>query len=235
MRSMFKLLCLTLAFPGVLPAASPIFELDATRASGDSERWFQEQGWEFREDLKDMRPRFEDGAWVVEPQSDELGLAIRQFAPEEFMSNVRTLRIGWGVDQYPEGADWSGPRSARRNTRNAIAVMLFFGQEKQDSGSAFVPDLPYFLSFFLGENERPGSAYFSNYWQKGGRYFCIPCDGSTGKVFITEVDLPSLFEREFGRPMPPITGITIEVDVQNTSAHNGRHSKAFLRRISLSP
>ena len=49
--------------------------------------------------------------------------------------------------------------------------MIFFGDENQESGSVFIPDIPYFLALFLGEKERPGKAYLANYWQKGGRYF----------------------------------------------------------------
>ena len=121
-----------------------------------------------------------------------------------------------------------------RNVRNAIGVMVFFGDENQESGSIFIPDIPYFLALFLGEKERPGKAYLGNYWQKGGRYFCISCDGNVGE-FITEMDIPNTFKDQFGFDPPPITGIAIDADATNTSSKNGRHSKAYIKKIELLP
>ncbi len=207
--------------------------LDFSKASGDPEDWFQKQGWEFKEDIDSMNPRFENGRFVVEPTDDDLGLVIRQFDEGAYLEGVQRLRIRWGVEQYPDGADWSGPRDQTRNTREPISLMVFFGDEKVDSGNSFVPDLPYFMSFFLGEKERPDQAYVANYWQKGGRYFCIPCDGSLNTTFVTEVELPQLFQQEFGKAMPPISGLTIEIDVQKTNEKNGRHAKAYIESIEL--
>ncbi|MCP4295805.1 MAG: DUF3047 domain-containing protein, partial [Proteobacteria bacterium] len=147
--------------------------------------------------------------------------------------DAKKLIIEWGVDQYLTGADWTGPKDKKRNTREPISLMVFFGDDKQDSGSWAVPNLPYFLSFFLGEKEKPDKAYFGNYWQEGGRYFCIPCDGSTGKTFRTEVDIASKFKESFSKNAPPITGLTIEIDAQDTEEKNGRHSKAFIKKITL--
>ena len=111
--------------------------------------------------------------------------------------------------------------------------MIFFGDEKADSGSTFVPNLPYFISLFLGEKERAGKIYYGNYWQKGGRYLCEPCDGSVDKTFITEINLPEKYQELFGKAMPDISGLTIEVDAQDTNKKNGRHSKAFIKKIEL--
>ena len=116
----------------------------------------------------------------------------------------------------------------------SIGVMIFFGDEKLESGSVFIPDIPYFLALFLGEKERPGKAYLANYWQKGGRYFCISCNGNVGE-FISEMDIPNTFKDQFGFVPPPITGIAIDADATNTSSKNGRHSKAYIKKIELLP
>lgn len=219
---------------GFSPRAGTLYQLDFSNANGDPESWFERKGWKFKKDVDSMNLRFEGGKFIVEPDDDDLGLIGKEFNGKEELRDVKKLTIEWGVDQYPAGADWAGPKSKERNTREPISLMIFFGTEKQDSGSWAVPNLPYFISFFLGEKERPGQGYFGNYWKKGGRYFCIPCDGSVGKTFITEVDLPAKFRESFGKVAPPITGLTIEIDVQDTEKKNGRHSKAFIRKITLS-
>ncbi|RTZ92335.1 MAG: hypothetical protein DSY93_01735, partial [SAR324 cluster bacterium] len=115
----------------------------------------------------------------------------------------------------------------------AISFMVFFGDTKLDSGFALAPDLPYFISFFLAKNESPDQIYYGNYWQEGGRYLCIPCDGSIGKTYITEIDLSAKFFELFGKKQLPVTALGIEVDVQTTEKVNGRHSKAFIKRVEL--
>jgi hypothetical protein len=111
--------------------------------------------------------------------------------------------------------------------------MIFFGHTKLDSGFFLAPDLPYFISFFLGKDERPEQVYLGNYWQKGGRYLCIPCDGSSGKTYITEIDLSAKFFELFAKQPQPISALGIEIDVQKTDKVNGRHSKAYIKRVEL--
>ena len=213
--------------------AETIYELDFSVASGDVKKWFETIHWEFREDIAEMNLRFEEGKLVIEPTQDELGVLMREFDKKDYLHGVTKLRIEWGVNQYPPGADWSGPKDKSRNTREAISFMVFFGDTKLNSGFFFAPNLPYFISFFLGKDEKPDQVYFGNYWQKGGRYLCIPCDGSTGKTFVTEIDLSAKFFELFGKQQLPITALGIAVDVQKTEKVNGRHSKAFIKRVEL--
>ena len=65
----------------------------------------------------------------------------------EQIKKVRRIRIEWGVEQYPVGADWSGPSEKKRNVRNSIGIMVFFGEnstyipnstEVDDSGNCFL-------------------------------------------------------------------------------------------------
>tara|TARA_B100000953_G_scaffold135778_1_gene112279 strand:+ start:681 stop:1412 length:732 start_codon:yes stop_codon:yes gene_type:complete len=213
--------------------AENIYELDFSTATGDVRAWFEALNWEFREDVAEMNLRFEDSKLVIEPTTDELGVLMRDFDKKDYLRSVTKIRIEWGVDQYPLGADWSGPADKTRNTREAISFMIFFGDAKLDSGFFFAPDLPYFISFFLGKDEKPDQVYLGNYWQKGGRYLCIPCDGSSGKTYITEIDLAAKFFELFAKQPEPITALGIEVDVQKTEKVNGRHSKAYIKRVEL--
>jgi len=213
--------------------AETVFELDFTKASGDVINWFEKKGWEPRKDISEMNLRFENGKLVIEPTSDKLGVLMREFDEKEYLHGATKIRIEWGVNQYPLGANWDGPKNVTRNTREAISFMVFFGNKKLDSGFFLAPDLPYFISFFIGEHEKPDKIYFGNYWQKGGRYLCIPCDGSVGKTFITEINLAKKFFDLFGKKKMPITALGIEIDVQKTEKKNGRHSKAFIKRVKF--
>ena len=229
----------TIAFFVLLPfqllGNNESYLLDFTQIQGNALDWFEERGWEEQVDMDKMNPRFENGSLVIEAKDAVSGVFFKDFRTEsKRLSGINRIRINWGVEQYPEGADWSGPVEEKRNVRNAIGVMVFFGDENQESGSVFIPDIPYFLALFLGEKERPGKAYLANYWQKGGRYFCISCNGSVGE-FISEMDIPITFKDQFGFDPPPITGIAIDADATNTSSKNGRHSKAYIKKIELLP
>ena len=213
--------------------AETIYELDFSTASGNVQNWFEKIKWELRRDVADMNLRFEDGKLVIEPTEEEFGVLIREFEKKEYLHGVSKIRIEWGVDQYPLGADWSGPKDKTRNTREAISFMVFFGDTKLDSGFVLAPDLPYFISFFLGKDEKPDHVYIGNYWQDGRRYLCIPCDGSIGKTFITEIDLSAKFFELFGKKQLPVTALGIEIDVKKTEKVNGRHSKAFIKRVEF--
>jgi hypothetical protein len=226
------MLFLVVLFVGTALNAEVLYQLDFQTASGNVEKWFEKKGWEFKENIEDMNPRFENGSLVIEPDDDDLGAIVVQFKEKDFI-RAKRVRIEWGVNQYSAGADWEGPKTESRNTREPISLMIFFGKEKLDSGSAFVPNLPYFISLFLGEKEKAGKVYYGNYWQKGGRYLCDPCDGSLNKTFITDVNIAENFQKFFGRPAPPVTGLTIEIDAQDTEKRNGRHSKAFIKKIEF--
>jgi len=234
-RPFFKhslMIAVTLFICANLYAGVP-YKVDFSSASGDVEDWFKKIGWEFKEDMDDMQPRFENGSLVIEPDDDDLGVISFQFPKGKGLKNIKKVRLEWGVNQYSNGASWEGPKSKKRNTREPISLMIFFGDEKVESGSSFVPNLPYYIALFLGEKEKSGQVYYGNYWQKGGRYLCEPCDGSLDKTFVTEVVLVDKFKELFKMDMPPVTGLTIEVDAQDTKKKNGRHSKAFIKKIEL--
>ena len=86
---------------------------------------------------------------------------MREFDEKEYLHGATKIRIEWGVDQYPLGANWNGPKNVTRNTREAISFMVFFGEKKLDSGFFLAPDLPHFISFFLGENDDDSREYES--------------------------------------------------------------------------
>lgn len=100
--------------------------LDFTQIQGNALDWFEERGWEEQVDMDKMNPRFEDGSLVIEVKDAYSGVFFKDFRPEsKRLSGINRIRIKWGVEQYPEGADWSGPVEEKRNVRNSIGVMVF--------------------------------------------------------------------------------------------------------------
>ncbi|MDH3981777.1 MAG: hypothetical protein OES84_02625 [Kiritimatiellaceae bacterium] len=212
--------------------AEVVYQLDFAQAKGDVKTWFESRGWKIQGKILKMKPRFENGTLVLETMKSHSGAFIYQFNKDQFLKDAHHIAIEWGVEQYPAGADWGGPIDKTRNTRDAIDVMITFGSKKLDSGSLVVPSIPYFIGLFPADGEETGKAYYGNYWQKGGRYFCISGDGTTEPI-LTRFALSEKFQETFGKPAPPISGITIEVDAKNTTKKNGRHSKAYIRKITI--
>jgi hypothetical protein len=209
-----------------------LYELDFSSASGPVQPWLESRGWKPHGKILKMNPRFENGNLVLESKSSHSGAFMLELPESGFLTNANHISIEWGVEQYPDGADWSGPSDQARNTRNAINLMVFFGTERIESGHLLIPDVPYFLALFPAKTAEEGKAYSGNYWQKGGRYFCISGDG-TKEPILTEFPLANRFKDTFGDPAPPITGLAIEVDAKQTCAHNGCHTKAYIKRIAL--
>jgi hypothetical protein len=145
---------------------------------------------------------------------------------------VRRLRVRWGVDRHPQGADW-----AKGVYRVPIAVMVSFGEDKMASGSLFVPNAPYFLSVFLGAHEQEGRAYTARYYHQGGRYFCQPCGVPSGQTVVTEFDLATHFGLNPTRAPSGAISTTGPVWMQENNAFSFRiaHHSLMQRQQRVSP
>ncbi len=91
-----------------------------------------EKRFEFELDAKELNPRFENNALVISTKDKVAGLIGHRFEQHDFIQNFERVRIIWGVNRYPEGADWENG-----NNRVPIAVMLSFGTERFSSGLPF--------------------------------------------------------------------------------------------------
>ena len=200
--------------------AKDTFTVDFTKKTGNAFEWLKNNDYEPKQDAEDLQVSFESGKLVIESTEETFGF----FGKKIDELDATHMRIEWGVDQYPEGADWD-----QEIRREAIAVIVSFGTEKINSGSWVVPNVPYFISFFLEKNAQNQKLYQGQYFKKGGRYYCTPCAPPTGSTVTTEVDLSALFEESFGTSIRPITAIAIEVDTTDT---NGK-SKAFIKTIEF--
>jgi hypothetical protein len=193
----------------------------STQPDGDAVAWLKRQGFEFHLRAHDLAPRFEQGRLVLETATETAGGFVQTLN----VPGVRRLRVRWGVDRYPQGADW-----AKGVYRVPIAVMVSFGEDKMASGSLFVPNTPYFLSLFLGEHEQEGRAYTARYYQKGGRYFCQPCGAPPGQTVVTEFDLATQFTEQFQQTaLPPVSSVGFQMNTTDTTGG----ARAFLMSIEL--
>ncbi|SES71131.1 hypothetical protein SAMN05216326_102108 [Nitrosomonas marina] len=210
-----------------LAAERVIHEIDFTgKDEGSALAWLEQQGFEFELDAEALAPRFENDALVISTQMETAGLFGLRLAEQDFIHNVKRVEIVWGVNQYPEGADWNnGVNSV------PIAVMLSFGTEKLSSGLPLgIKSAPYFLSPFIGKEEEQGKMYLGKLWREGGRYFCVASGDQSGKTITTDFEVDERFKTVFNQAKtPPITAFAFQ---KNTSKTQGV-SEAFIKKITF--
>ncbi len=111
---------------------------------GPVEDWLQGKGFQFKEDAR-RRDHIEldvgKNGLVLEAKRRAFGIM-----PNESVNvpEFTYVEIDWGVNKFPEGASYE------QGVRNeALMVFTFMGDERQPSGSMFIPDSPYFVALFL--------------------------------------------------------------------------------------
>jgi hypothetical protein len=199
-----------------------ILRIDFThQPDGDATPWLKKEGFELKLDAEMLNPRFEDHRLVLDTREEEAGFIIRKLT----LIGAKRIRITWGVDRYPQGADWS-----KGVFRVPIAVMISFGEEKIGSGAFFIPNAPYFISLFLGEKEQEGRAYTAKYYHEGGRYFCTPCNSPIGATVITDFNFDNAFKQQFGvSSTPPVTSFGFQMNTEDTQGG----ARAFLKTVEF--
>ncbi len=196
------------------------------QADGSAVSWLEQQGFDFELDAKKLSPRFENDALVISTDSEMAGLFALKFAPQDFIYDTKSVEIVWGVNKYPQGADWN-------NGINSvpIAIMFSFGTEKLPSGLPFgVKSAPYFLSPFIGLLEDPDEMFVGKLWQEGGRYFCVASGDRSGEVITTDFEVDERFKSTFKHDKtPPITAVAFQQNSKNTQGV----SEAFIKKITF--
>ncbi len=144
---------------------------------GSIEDWLQVKGFKLERDAA-RQDRIDLG---VSENSLELDIKRRALGimPNETVNvpDFTHVEIDWGVTKFPAGASYE------QGVRNeALMVVFFLGDERQSSGSMFIPNSPYFVGLFLCHgNDRLNHPYVGAYFKKGGRYVC------TGRPKIGEL------------------------------------------------
>lgn len=195
-------------------------------AANSVDEWLQSKGLKFEADAanRDMlNLSVSDGALTLEAKEALRGI-LRQNPLH--LKRYSKIRIEWGVLKYPKGASYE------KDIRNeSIMVLVFFGDEKISSGHFISPDLPYFIGFYLCQDDQLNVPYKGKYYQEGGRYVCLGSP-QPGETVVSEFDLVQAFHTYFDKSdLPPISGIALEVDT--TSSGDGGTAAAFVKRVEI--
>ena len=202
------------AFGGVL------YTLDfSQQPDGPATNWLKDQGFVLRLNAEELHPYFRDGRLILHTERQMAGLFEHQIN----LPGAKRIRIHWGVDHYPEGANWE-----RGINAVAIAVMTSFGTETINSGSLFIPNAPYFIGLFLGQKERADKVYLGKYYTQGGRYFCEPCGVQVRETVVSDFDLAKAFAEQFAVPLfPGVSGVGFQMNTKGTHGE----AEAFLQKV----
>lgn len=199
-----------------------LYRIDFTEMSDISaKKWMKDNNVEFKRSADDVDLSFSKRGLEIATNEELNGVFVGHLNVE----GGKSIHIEWGVDTYPDGANWE-----QNIYREAISVLVSFGEKKVDSGAFYIPDMPYFIGFFLGEKEKEGKAYVGNYYKKGGRYLCVPCNRPAGEMVKTVYHFEEPFKKFFSvEKVPPISYFALEVDTRDTSGI----SRAFIKSIEV--
>jgi hypothetical protein len=193
---------------------------------GTIEAWLKEKGFEFKLGANNRSARafrVDENGCAVEVKKPVRGYVLNDSVDLKRFSKVR---IEWGVIEYPEGVSWE------QNINNEPAMLvIFYGSGKISSGHFAIPNAPYFIGFFLGENDVVNKVYKGKYFQKGGRYVCVG-NPEPNKMIVTEIDLTAAFQGSFDKDdVPVISGIALGGDT--SKAKNFGRASAIFKRIEF--
>ncbi|MBK9586163.1 MAG: hypothetical protein KA099_01525 [Alphaproteobacteria bacterium] len=199
-------------------------EVDFRKFSGqDAYAWLAERNF--------MLERSADNRKKTKISLTDQGLTIEALKPAQSiialkkgkLTGDQDVEIVWGVNKFPAGASY---QNGRRN--EAIMFYAFFGKEMIDSGSAIVPDSPYFIALHLCENDPIGAPLKGRFYHKGGRFICA-AHPQPGEVVTTRLNLKKTFKDIFGVEPPPLSGIAFEFDT--TKPKDDGTSSAFVQSV----
>ncbi len=194
---------------------------------GPVEDWLQSKGFQFKQDAR-RRDRIDldvgEKGLVLEAKRRAFGFMTNESVN---VPEFTYVEIDWGVNKFPEGASYE------QGVRNeAIMIWIFMGDERQPSGSLFIPDSPYFVGLFLCHgDDKLKHPYLGSYFKKGGRYVCgdRPAEG---QLVTTRFDLLEAYRTYFDKERdddPAISGLALGLDTKK--AEEPGKASAFIREI----
>ena len=223
-RQLFVLAILFVAISTAAGASSEkvLFTIDFSgQPDGPALKWLEQRGFELQLGAKKLNPHFQGNRLKLQSNGEDAGVFVKALN----LPNAKRIRIYWGVERYPQGANWEQGVNAV-----SLAVMVSFGNKKLESGAFYIPDAPYFIGLFLGEKEHQDKPYLGKYFRKGGRYFCTPCGVAPGAMVVTEFDLEKNFKTQFSEDrVPPLSRFGFQVNTKDTKGG----SAAFLKKVEI--
>lgn len=220
------MICLAFLMSLALPAHADKAEVDFRKFAGqDAYAWLEVQNF--------ILERAADNQSKTRIALTKDGLVIEALKPAQsiialkkgHLQNYQDVEIVWGVNKFPAGASYA---KGRRN--EAIMFYAFFGKELIDSGSAIIPDSPYFIGLHLCENDAVGVPLKGRFYHKGGRFICA-AQPKPGEVVTTRLNLKKTFKDLYGFDAPPLSGIAFEFDT--TKPQDDGTSSAFVQSLSF--
>lgn len=192
---------------------------------GSVRKWLESKGL-YYEGAAKYHPEIEfsikDGMLFIKTKQPVRGFIV---CKDIIIPKVSKVRIEWGIIKYPKDANFE-----RGNRNQALGLYIFFGPEKLSSGYFMIPDLPYFLSLFLGEADEINIPHKGKYFHAGGRYVCVG-NPELKETVISEFDLTSAFRTYYEKESPAISGLCLEVDTTTTGG--GGKAEAYIKRIEF--
>ncbi len=194
---------------------------------GSIDAWLRGKGFAFEQDAK-QRSQIGLGVGnnglIVTTKRRALGIMPNEGVN---LSDFSFIEIDWGVDKFPAGASYE------KGVRNeALMVIVFMGDERQPSGSMFIPDSPYFIGLFLCHgDDKTNFPYIGSHFKKGGRYVCVDRPAA-GTQVTTRFNLFEAYRAYFDKEQaadPGISGIALAVDTKK--ADGGGVAEAFIKEI----
>jgi len=194
---------------------------------GSLEAWLLAKGFQFERDAK-RRNLIDldvgDNGLVLNTQRKALGLFPNESVN---LDNFTAVEIDWGVTKHPSGASYE------QGVRNeAIMLIVFMGDERQPSGSIFIPDSPYFVGLFIcSGDDRINHPYVGSYFKKSGRYVCVD-QPDLGTLTTSRFSLIDAYREYFDKENdddPGVSGIALALDTKNASDQG--IARAFVKEI----
>ncbi len=231
-----RLLVLTLTLMSAVSAAASISSADeklvhvvrlTNYEQGSISDWLQGKGFRFQQDAK-RRDRIDldvgPNGLVLESKRRAFGIMSNESVN---VPEFTFVEIDWGVNKFPSGASYE------QGVRNeALMVVVFMGDERQSSGSMFIPDSPYFVGLFLCHgDDKLKHPYVGRYFKKGGRYVCLGRP-TEGQIVTSRFDLLAAYRNYFDKESdddPAVSGLALALDTKK--ADDGGKSSAFIREI----
>jgi len=202
-----------------------LYSVDFSKAKeGDAKSWLKSKGFELLLDTEKLSMNFSGGKLLISTPGQYSGLFGIRFPEGKYLKNVDKVKIVWGVEKFPKGADWS-----KGNNRLAIGALFTLGTEKLSSGLPFgLNAVPPFLGPFIGEKEQVGKRYLGALYKEGGRYYCVS-NGKAGKTVATTFYIDKTFRKEFHKSTPPLTAFGFQMNTKDTTGG----AKAFIQSITF--
>ena len=222
-----KKILLSLLIAGTFSFAggNVLYSLDFSKQKdGDAKAWLRSKGFKFMLDASDLSMKFQGGKLVIETSGEKAGMLGMKFPSDKYLKNIGSVKIVWGVDRFPKGADW-----AKGNNRLAIGALIALGTEKLSSGLPMgINAAPPFFGPFIGQKERVGGRYLGALYKKGGRYYCVS-NKNSGATVTTNFNISQKYQQEFKKTAPPVTAFAFQMNTKDTSGG----AKAFLKSITF--